>query len=342
MRTIVVSPSGAFYGSEQTLFSFLSNTDTKYTVFVKKEPGLLLDKLSKTIHKVKSFSNVKLLYFRLLLNIFFLKIDRIYVNEGGHIKYCKLLGKIFPKLKIVIHLRLVEDTTKGRLHGLPKNLELISVSTFIKNLVLNEIGTETQVLSSPMRELEFCNSNFKDLEKKDIYKVGIVGRVTPSKGVKNIIEFINYLELNKISAYELHFFGTVEDQYYEVTELISLTDKLTYVKLYFHGFTSCKSRIFEESDLIIHFNEHEPLGVVYFESLSYGTPFFGFNSGGIGDISEVIELNNVIENDSDWPNNMLETIKSIGTTTFSDARERMKLHYGIDQYVNRLENIIGS
>ena len=120
-KTLMVSPSGSFYGSEQVLYSHLDYTKKSYTVFVPF--GSFFQKKLKRQHKhdVCGFSNIKLLYIKIFLKLLFAGYKTLYLNEGGHIKYAKLIAKLLPFVNVVVHIRLVEDTGSNRLDKLPKN-----------------------------------------------------------------------------------------------------------------------------------------------------------------------------------------------------------------------------
>src|SRR5210317_146486 len=97
IKTAIISPSGNYYGSEQTLNSFLNNTRVTYNVYVKYVEGGFYSILNKgKPHKLFKFSNIPLLYIRLAFVLLF-KYNTIYINEGGHIRYIKILAKIFRK-----------------------------------------------------------------------------------------------------------------------------------------------------------------------------------------------------------------------------------------------------
>lgn len=107
---IIISPSGKFYGSEQVLFDYLTNSNVNYSIFVA-EKDLFYTKLKKTTRfkDVTSFSNIRVLYFKMLLFCIFSKVKTIYINEAGHNKYIILLAKLFPEsdsLFIYAYLRI--------------------------------------------------------------------------------------------------------------------------------------------------------------------------------------------------------------------------------------------
>src|SRR5690606_26485924 len=95
MSLAIISPSGKFYGSEQTLFDFLSRT-SGYDVYCKEEQDGLYNLLleSNFEHRYFKFNNVRYFYLK-LFGLLLFKYKKVYINEGGHSKYIKLLGRIF-------------------------------------------------------------------------------------------------------------------------------------------------------------------------------------------------------------------------------------------------------
>lgn len=338
MRTAIVSPSGKFYGSEQTLFSYLKHTKNIFTVFVKYETNGLYQKLrDSSNHKVNAFNNTYFLYFRLFILLVF-RYDRLYINEAGHIRYIKTIAKLFKKKSFIIHVRLTEDTKRERLHSIPKNVKLIAVSEYISRLIFDEIGIRTQVLSSPERGgIDTDDKKWNLFSQNQDIKIGIIGRLSKSKGVKEMSDIILSSKDDKMT---FHFFGDFQYSDYEVvkfTEELKNSDKLNYV---FHGFISEKNNIYESVDIILHFNKNEPLGVIFFESLNYKKPIIGFNSGGIGEIAKKLGLSKYMINNWDKNSDLRKLIKSINLNDYEKARKSMIETYSISNYSDILESII--
>ena len=340
-KTLIVSPSGNFYGSEQTLYTFLKNTKYNYTVLVRKQNKSFLYNELKRLdkHNLLLFRNVKILYLKIFFLLLFNKYNTIYINEAGHIRYAKIIAKIFPKKNIIIHVRLIEDTVKSRIGSLPENIELISVSGYIKQLLTDNCGIQTNVISSPFRGkvLGLSDGWVKNTSIKT--KIGIVGRVTQSKGIKDILDFLIFLDDKNISSFEFHFFGEVELHIPEVnTFLENDSVKKTAV---FHGFSS-KETIYSNVDIILHLNKKEPLGVIFFESLINHIPFIGFNLGGIGFIAKTIGLADcMIGETKDWKNELLYKILNYKDCVdlYDKALGDMIVQFAPEKYCTLLEEV---
>ena len=136
-QTIIISPSGGWYGSEQMLFGHLQHSHDSYKVYVRSGGKLSTELKQLNKHQIVAFSNLKLFYLKVFFLLLFSKVNSVYINEGGHINYVKILSKIFKKARFVVHIRLVEDCEKNRTVGLRSNVYLVCVSDFIRNRIIS-------------------------------------------------------------------------------------------------------------------------------------------------------------------------------------------------------------
>jgi glycosyltransferase involved in cell wall biosynthesis len=341
MKTAIVSPSGKFYGSEQTLFNFLSLTKG-YDVYVKNEPNGLFDKLKSDafLHNYYTFNRLSVFYFWLSLKLLF-KYKKVYVNEAGHSKYIIGLSKLFFWKSFYIHVRLTEDTIASRWKGIGSNIHLISTSQYIADLLIERINVKSNVISSPARAFKddiSWNSSYSNLNQK---KLGVIGRLTTSKGIYQMIEFFNHLEKNKNNNLLFYFYGDVDNKDENVASFLKQIKGFENVNISFKGFVDDKSKIYDDIDLVLHFNKDEPLGVIFLEALNQGKPFLGFNSGGIGCIAENLNLENQMVNVSDqWCEKLIRLIDELDVKQFEKARELMLDLYSPKVYCERIENLI--
>lgn len=341
MKTAIISPSGKFYGSEQTLFNFLSLTQG-YDVYIKYESGGLFDKLNSEnfTHNYFIFNKLTLFYFCFSIKLL-LSYKKVYVNEAGHSRYIIGLSKLLFWKSFYIHVRLTEDTIASRWKGIGSNVYLISTSSYIADLLENRIKVKSEVISSPARAFKDnikWNNNYVDLPVKT---VGVIGRLTTSKGIHEMIEFLNYLEVTKNKTLNFHFYGDVDEDDEQVSYFLQQIDKFNYVNVTFEGFVSNKSEIYDTIDLVLHFNKEEPLGVIFLEALNQGKPFIGFNSGGIGCIAENLKLESQMVNVSDkWCINLMEHIETLDINKFKEAREIMLNLYSPKVYCERVGKLI--
>lgn len=284
---VIISPSGAFYGSEQVLYDFLQETRNTYEVYVPK--GKFYDILIKqSRHKIHRFGSLALLYSLLVVRILFRQVDGVYINEAGHIRYLKLLARLFPLKQFFAHIRLKEDTNQMRLSGITNNLKLISISRYITWL----IAENTQIQAVTIHDL-YRNSGslqpFKSFISENI-QIGIVGRVTDTKGIGYVKLFCDYIENAGCHSLTLHFYGDIDENSSAVQSFINAAKNYKKAICVFHGFVNDKGEIYNHINCLCHFNPIEPLGRIAFEALNYGVPFIGFCKGGIGEIADCLGL----------------------------------------------------
>lgn len=341
MKTAIISPSGKYYGSEQTLFNFLALTKG-YDVYIKKYANGLFQKLKSSGYDHSYFSYRSLSLFYLWFSVkLLLRYNKVYVNEAGHSKYIIVLSKLFFWKLFYIHVRLTEDTIASRWKGLGSNVKLISTSGFIADLLFKQTKVDSEIISSPTRAFRDdikWNINYEDIEVKNI---GIIGRVTTSKGIKEMSIFFDYLENNQNQNFHFHFFGDIDENDNNVTLFLNQIENLNKVNITFEGFVNNKNAIFDNIDLVLHFNKEEPLGVIFLEALNQGKPFIGFNAGGIGCIARNLQLTSTMSNITDnWCKEFITTIDKLDINQFIKARELMLEIYSPEIYCKRLENLI--
>lgn len=271
MTNILISPSGKLYGSENVLYDYLIHSKLKFDYIFVPKASPFQKKLEQSNLYTKGFKNVKHLYLKLFYKLFTSKVKFVYCNEAGHIRYIYLLAKVFPKVMFIIHVRILEDT--HRINLAKHNLKVITISQTIqcKVKVSNHLVYDGYHFNEK-RRWQIPNSSK--------LRVGVVGRVTASKGIDLFTEsFFNECG----SHIEFHFFGDIDFKS-EKTDMINrlIAQKNVYLK----GFEKDKTQIYSSVDILLHVNENEPLGRIFFESLDYGIPFIGINKGGIAEIAK--------------------------------------------------------
>lgn len=342
-KILIISPSGKFYGSERVLYDFLSETKKRFHVWAPE--GLFYEKLQKLPNiDVQKFTSIKkvyfILFFKLLVNIY----DTIYINEGGHIRYVKLLAKIFSSKRFVVHLRLLEDTTKDRLVELPENVTLVTVSQFISAEV-KHISNKVIQIYDPFSGLEKAK-NPKVLSDSFPIKIGVIGRITPTKGLIYILSFLTWLNQKQITILEFHFFGQLESNNKEVAQFLNELSTLSFVKAHLAGYLSSTSEIYNNIDAVIHFNKTEALGRVVFESVWFGKPFYGFLNGGIGELCTLLGIEqNLLEDTDGWEEVLFNKIlidrgNSVSKRIIIDAQNRLLTDFNVTNYSVLLESVL--
>ncbi len=325
---IVISPSGNLYGSENVLYDYLISSKIVFDRIYAPQNSQFYHKLQGQGFNCQGFKHVKVLFLKLILLLMVRKYNYVYINEGGHSRYLKILSYLFPKINFVIHIRIFEDATSERLSGLDrKNIEIISISQSIceripisNNLIFDGFHA--------VNNLNFRINNIKCL------KVGIVGRLTKTKGFDNFLHF--YSQVNQNVDVEYHFYGDIDPQ---TKNTIGFQHIEKNANLFFHGFERDKNRIYHSLDILVHFNKHEPLGRIFFESLDYGVPFIGIDSAGIGEIARIINYPYVFSEEDFFTelSHYLMLEKKFDEEALIGSREKAWNFFSIENYTVKLD-----
>lgn len=340
-KTIIVSPSGNFYGSEQVLYDHLTHTNQRFLIFVPKK-SLFEEKLKVlNKHDVRGFSSLRELYMD-ILNLFFLnKFKCLYINEGGHIRYAKGVAKLFPKKKVVVHIRLLEDVQGERLgKSLPKNLQLLTISKFVKSYIPKEFSAV--MIYDPM-QIQSKETNRVIHKLKDKKHIAIIGRVTPSKGLEYMQQFLTFFVSSHYGeTIHIHFYGDVEEHIPEVREVYEKFGMNHFSNIKFHGFVMNQDEIYLNADAVVHLNRKEPLGRIGLESWSREIPFYCFNEGGCGEINNALGIEeNCIDFSNGWEEKFFKAIDHLNAIKKEEAIKRvqsqLKKIFSVDRYVCDVE-----
>ena len=337
MKIHVVSPSGQFYGSEQVLYNFLEGTAKSYKVYVPKNS--IFHKKLKQLgqHQILGFKSVQRLYLQLYWQLLVGNCKTLYVNEGGHIKYVKLLARCFPKKQFFVHIRLLEDCQPERLGQIPKNLQLISISQYISSELQ---PYKAHLIHDPLNISGIQARNTFKARKS--YNIGVIGRVSPSKGLRYYKEFFSFIQSKPgAQQFEFLFFGDIHSELPEVQEFYELCESCE-LSISFNGFVSNQSQIYDTIDMVLHLNPNEPLGRIGLESWARGIPFIGFDSGGVGEINSLLELLNFcVTTEQDWSKELWSKLGAMEDMVTPDLLEQAQLnvarYFGVSRYVSALE-----
>jgi glycosyltransferase involved in cell wall biosynthesis len=335
--TIVISPSGNFYGSEQVLFDYLKNTSFTYHVFVPEET-VFLEKVKTTVHQVSTFGSVRSLYFRVSRMLLTGKYKTVYINEAGHSNYVHLLAHLFRKVRFVVHVRIMEDTEPVKWRHLRKhNTTLVTISDFVQKTLKPASVVIRDLFDFPTHVPRRTIARDKALE------IAIIGRISYTKGFKSLVALSRAInEMHGDRKLILNLYGDVSDDVKADADLAYLR---TQEHVRFHGFVNNK-QIYDQNDLVLHLSKTEPLGRIFFEAISSGRPLVGFNAGGIGEIARLSGLSDfMVEESENEANSIIDKIISIAYSpnvngAMDKAISLMKEAFSVECYVNDLDKLI--
>ncbi len=341
-KAIIISPSGNLYGSEKVLFDFLQTTTKQYKVFVKNKGLLFIKAKKETKHIIKAFKSEKWFYLKLFFYLIFNKPTKtIYVNEGGHIRYLKLFATIFKKRKFLVHIRIKEDTNKNRLGKLQQNIILITISQYMVSLLEPEY--KPVFIYDPYKISEAVNKLHK--AKENTFKIGIVGRLTKTKGLDNIFPILNGLQNIDEKKIIIDFWGTYNETDLWFQEFKNKLLKYTNIECNFKGFINNQEQIYTQSNLIIHLNTVEALGRIVFESVSYSTPIITFDKGGAGELMYKLKLDDLIINkEPNWQVNFTKKIIDVMSgkefaNQITRAKQKIIENFNAEDYTRQIEQL---
>jgi glycosyltransferase involved in cell wall biosynthesis len=267
----------------------------------------------------------------------------LYINEAGHIRYANLLARLLPNKYIFVHIRLLEDCSPTRLKSLPRNVRLITVSNYLKSKI--EVIYPVQVIYDPYTLL---NDNNK-IRKPNNYTIGVVGRVTKTKGLDNLIPILKQLSLNNPNQINCHFYGSYDTKDRWFINFKTELNKISDINIKFKNFVSTKQEIYSNIDILIHLNKVEALGRILFEAVDFHTPFLTFNQGGCGELAKLLKLNDfLIEDNDEWINEFVKKINDIADNKIScqpklnKAKDIIRIQFNPKKYSDFLESIFSN
>jgi glycosyltransferase involved in cell wall biosynthesis len=337
-KNIIISPSGQLYGSEYVLLDFLRGSAHQYKIYAPKNSTFFY-KLEEENFDVKGFKSLPVLYIKLFFEMLIFK-KNLYVNEGGHISYVKILSKLLAKRKFVVSIRLLEDCD-NKLNTIPTNITLIPVSNYIQSKI--RTNGKVEVIYDPYKLSNKIDYNKETNINRGKIVIGIVGRISKSKGGGNLLSIINNLSPKDRGNFEFNFFGTYDSNSLWFINFKSQLDSLKNFNYNLIGFVNDKVEMYNSFDFLMHLNKEEPLGRILFEVIDFNTPFVIFNNGGIGELSTKLDLTKFSANNSlEYSNLMLDKLGDINNNCkqFLSAKKAIEENFSPLNYAKQIESFL--
>jgi glycosyltransferase involved in cell wall biosynthesis len=263
----------------------------------------------------------------------------LYLNEGGHIRFVKLLARLLPNKHFFMHIRLLEDCSSDRLNNLSKNIHLLTVSEYLKAQIPNHFLPKVIYDPYTLEQKEIFSKS-----ERSNFTIGVVGRVTQTKGLDSLLPILKLLSKTTKQTIHLHFYGSSSDSEKWLLGFKKEIIRIPNIKTDFIGFVSNKERIYNNIDLLLHVNKVEALGRVLFETVDYNTPFLTFDEGGCGELAKQLKLDELLVQDkAGWEYEFAHKITHIidNENAFSNqlkvAKEIIRQDFNSDKYTQRLE-----
>lgn len=251
-----------------------------------------------TIMKVNGCLNELLELIKIINNN---NYNVVIINASIHVLFIKIYSFFtLKRIKIIttIHMRpkfwLLKKTINNRITGFMTLIgvklsdKVVAVSNDLKGEIIEKGFINKDKIHSiynPIVDKPISRHSYKDIEKKEIVDIAIIGWITKLKGQQIVVE-----ALKNDKRYRLNIIGGVgEQEYYE--ELITkINDYDMKSQVKFWGEVSDVRSILRNMDIYILASESEALPTVLIEALECGVP--------------------IISNDCKWgPNEILKNGK---------------------------------
>lgn len=343
-KLLLISPSGNLYGSEKVLLDYLRFTKLNLDIAVPKK-SLLEITLRKEFPNItiRTFSNEFLwkFYFKVFFDLLAGRIHVIYCNEGGHLKYILWLSKLFKNEKFVVHIRIVEDTKKSRWILEPgNNFISLSISDWLKS----KLPYDSKLIYDPYSFSLKTKSRANKIGNQ--MKVGVIGRVTPSKGLDRLLQLVSLLQIkNRSDQYRFLLFGDISPDAKANGWIESLSE---FSSISFMGYYPNKDDIYAEIDIIFHFSTQEALGRIALEAIDYLIPFAGMKAAGIAELGNLFELEEYLADPEKGPEDILRVLESIRNNydltvdKMIVARETGRKYFDPSVYSSKMDKVLTS
>jgi glycosyltransferase involved in cell wall biosynthesis len=217
-----------------------------------------------------------------LCRVFFvlLKFDVIHVHSPHALKYISLFLPLLRKTVVYTRHGAAPYSAAPWLKFHQKIKQFITAVTFVSQEgkdnfhQAHEWGNVTSVvvdngvLIEPVKKVP---------AKKEVLRIGSVGRVIPLKNQIGLLKAIQRLPADLQSNVEIHFFGDgrsladLKAFYNEKTPTLAVT---------FHGMVNDRELIYSSLDLLVVTSETEGLSMVIIEAMANSIPVVATNVGG--------------------------------------------------------------
>lgn len=339
---------------KNTKFIYYNMPKSKFVNFFIRGINYVGRKLTKKnikyyIHSKRLYSKIKDMQF-----------DYILVEGGDAISYEFLTSK-YDKNKVILHMHGVDmsgqhNKTLERMYG-----RIIALNEFTKNVISkdNIIKKENVYIVPNGINFNLFNTQISDTEKQKIKEkynikddekiILFCGRLIPEKGIKEVIQSLEYIKTNekyKLLVVGNSAFGNNAKTPYE-EEIFELAKKFKE-KIVFTGFIHNTElyKIYQISNIFIAPSIcEEAFGIVFLEAMAAGLPIISTTSGGIPELvpSEAgILLNrdeNLVQNLADSISNLLnnESLR----VKMGQAGKEVSKKYDLDEVYKILVNVLG-
>jgi glycosyltransferase involved in cell wall biosynthesis len=338
---ILVITDKLIHGGAEMYFCKLENQlqHPNISFYYAAGPGELYEKIKhqnnfNEMSRTKHLQNVKKL--RKLIND--KQIDLVHANSLRMVLYC-IFVKRFTKRKFKIvytkhNVTVLEEKNPFIFsHLLNKYVErIITVSDFEKRNLVNA-GIEPNKITTVYNGVDLQQFSFHQKENGNIFKVGILARLSEEKNHEFFIKIANQLRNIPNLMFYIAGDGPEKEKIKNMIQSQNLLDKIKMV-----GVVHNPQEFIKEMDLLLLTSHREVFPMVILEGMAVGTPIISINRGGIGE-AIIGNKTGVLINDhsvEDFCNKILD-IKSnedIKKHFIDNARRKVQVDFSLEQMVS--------
>ncbi len=273
-------------------------------------------KLKEFIEDVKKFEIKRKSSFSLLSSLKLAKIidkeevDIIHLHWTKDIPivvFAKIFSKRKPKLVQTRHMNMTRFKSDFYHKFLYKNIDMIIAITkrleeqLIK-FIPSDIRPKIKLLylgaeKAQLLTKEEINNFKKELDIKDSFMIGLIGRIDEFKGQYLLIEAMNLL-MHKNLNIKAYIVGHAMSEEYLKELKQKVIDYSLENCVKFLGFTKEPHRFMQACDVVLMTSKNETFGLVTIESMQMGTAVIGSNSGGVLEIIDDKKSGLLFENEN--------------------------------------------
>lgn len=268
---------------------FLATPDPLRKPFFKKSFYFNFLEINKSFNII--FYLPKLFYnsIKLLRLIKKYEIDIIHVNDIYNLT--GIIAKIiYPKFKLVHHVRLLPNSYIGPLYHFYSKLVLKYADKIIcvSEAVFDALPYSSKKIMIYNALYEKEKSPQKTIKESEKIKLLCLGNLIPGKGQNLVIEAFYIVHKERKEKLFLEFVGEVKEgkknNVYKETLLKKIEDYGLKDFITFKPFNQNIEKTIKDADIVINLSESESFSRVALEALFFGTPLIASDSGGVKEL----------------------------------------------------------
>lgn len=356
IRISVVEPSGNLYGSEYCLLDILESLNLKvfqpevilpinssFSKHLIKIEIPCIEILQKEAHRHSCFRKI-FSYLKMATHWLKTRPDLIYINQGGILRPVVFLGKRL-NIPIICQIQTLEDAQwVSSVNGYHE-----TVSAFICN---SKFIAEHTKVSSDKRSVIYYGYKWKNFHTprktaplpKNSMEIGLLGRISKSKGHYFILDAARYLKKMKSSAFHFRFIGDAATKEESTAIHTTVAQNGLSDLIEFRGYRENIGEELAKLDLMVIPSVAEPFGRIICEAAEAKVPVLLSNSGGLGELScrFNVGMRFVPENADDFLAKLNYTKENyqIVQKDFNIGADRLLKALDMKSYMRIIENLL--